>query len=302
MVDGTRRFRSGAIAAVIVAVVVLLAGTAWLWSSMSTDGPEPGAVDGSAVEQVHLGDSFAAGTGTSPLVEDSPFTCQRSSVNFGQLIAKRHGYRLTDVSCAGAWTKSLYEAQYQGVAPQLDALGPGTDLVTMMIGGNDATLYSTLVGACGRAAGSDPSGAPCRAELGDRPEQAISTEIRPAVERALRDIRNRAPHARIVIAGYPWLTPASESCRPTVQIADGDVSYVRRNQARLNSAISLSAKAVGATFADMSWAANGHDACQPRGTSWILPMVGSPSGVTMHPNEAGQRALADAVDAVLPAS
>ncbi|MGO3328077.1 SGNH/GDSL hydrolase family protein [Gordonia sp. (in: high G+C Gram-positive bacteria)] len=294
MRDGNKR----SLIAVIVAMVVVLcaAGVLW-WRADRT--PDSGTPQAAQFHQVHLGDSFASGAGTEPLVPDAQFTCQQSSLNFGELVAARHGYRLTDVSCAGAWTKSLYDGQYEGVGPQLDALTRDTDLVTLMLGGNDATLYSTLVGDCARVEPSDPDGAPCRAELGGDPTRAVDEEIEPAVERALRDIAERAPRARVVIAGYPWLVPADQSCRPKVRIADGDIAFVRRVQGRLNDAIAKAAAETGATFVGMAQRSDGHDACAPEGVRWIEPMTGTTARVTMHPNEAGQRALADAVDSAL---
>ncbi|MFC3243089.1 GDSL-type esterase/lipase family protein [Gordonia humi] len=168
-----------------------------------------------------------------------------------------------------------------------------------MIGGNDAALYSTLVGDCARVAESDPRGAPCRAELGPDPQRAVDDEIGPAVTKALRDIAARAPHAKIVIVGYPWLVPRSSACRPAVRIADGDIAYVRRVQTGLNAAIADAAAAAGAEFVDLSGVSDGHDACAAESVRWIEPMVGGRSPITMHPNEAGQRAMADAVEKAL---
>ncbi|MCF8570050.1 SGNH/GDSL hydrolase family protein [Gordonia sp. HY002] len=288
------RSKRSLVAAVVV-ILVVAAGVVW-WRAdrePSHTAQEPQR------HQVHLGDSFASGAGTEPLVDGAQFTCQQSSVNFGQLVAARHDYRLTDVSCAGAWTKSLYEGQYEGVGPQLDAVTPDTDLVTLMLGGNDATLYSTLIGVCARVEPSDQKGAPCRAELGRAPTRAVDDAIEPAVEQALRDIAVRAPRARIVVAGYPWLVPREQSCRPSVRIADGDIAFVRGVQARLNSAIEKAADATGARFVDMAQRSDGHDACAADDVRWIEPMTGTTARVTMHPNEAGQRALADAVDEAL---
>ena len=285
-------------AAALVTVVIVALAAVVVWQRDDA-APGAGASDATELHQVHLGDSFASGAGTLPLVPDSQFTCQRSSVNFGQLVAARRGYRLTDVSCAGAWTKSLYEGQYEGVGPQLDAVTPDTDVVTLMLGGNDATLYSTLIGDCSRVAASDTAGAPCRAELDGAPARAVDDEIEPAVQQALHDIAARAQSARVVVAGYPQLLPAERSCRPAVRIADGDIAYVHRVQARLNAAIAKAAAATGATFVDMSARSAGHDACQQVNVRWIEPMSGTTARITMHPNDAGQQALADAVDEAL---
>ncbi|WP_341268464.1 SGNH/GDSL hydrolase family protein [Gordonia malaquae] len=296
-----RRFGPGvAAAAVLTTLAVIVGGVVWMNSRGGPDDTSRAAEPPARVIQhVNIGDSFAAGTGILPLQPDSQFTCQRSSSDFATVLAARRGHHLVDVACAGARTEHLYRAQYEGAGPQLDAVTPNTDLVTLMIGGNDASLYSSLIRDCADVADTDPSGAPCRTELGSGPADSIREEIAPAVEKGLRDIAARAPHARVVIVGYPWLVPPSTSCRPAVQIADGDIAYVRRVQSRLNAAIARAASAAGATFVDMSVRSRGHDACAAKGIRWIEPMVGGSSPIVMHPNAAGQRAIADAVESAL---
>jgi lysophospholipase L1-like esterase len=287
-------------AAVVTALAVIVGVAVWLNSRGTPDDTSSAAESPARVTRhVNLGDSFAAGTGILPLQPDSQFTCQRSSSDFATVIAARRGHQLVDVACAGARTDHLYRAQYEGAGPQLDEVTPNTDLVTLMIGGNDASLYSSLIRDCADVADTDPSGSPCRTELGAGPTASIRDEIGPAVERGLRDIAARAPRAKVVIVGYPWLVPQSASCRPAVQIADGDIPYVRRVQSQLNAAIARAASAAGATYVDMSVRSRGHDACASKGARWIEPMVGGASSIVMHPNVAGQRAIADAVDAAL---
>lgn len=286
------------LSAFAVFAVVLLAVGGAIW--MTTDAPaehESGVQ--AAIDQrpllVHLGDSYASGAGTTPLVEDSPFPCQRSSLNFGELIAAKQNLRVIDVTCAGATTGDFYQPQYDGVAPQLDAVTEAADYVTMMIGGNDSAVYTVMVGDCTRLGADDPTGAPCRTTIGGALLDQIAEQTETDVQRALRDIRARAPRAQVLIAGYPWLMPATTACRPAVGVADGDVAYVHRVQTALNDAIAAAAAAAGATFVDMSRLSMGHEACAPRGTRWIEPQIGADSPIVMHPNALGQEAIADAV-------
>ncbi|KXT58582.1 esterase [Gordonia sp. QH-12] len=278
----------------VVALVAVVAGAVWMIDATPHDHPEP-AAPAMRPALVHLGDSYASGAGTSPLVEDSPLMCQRSAVNFGETVGRMRGLKVTDVSCAGATTDDLSASQYDGVAPQLDALGPDTAYVTVMIGGNDSALFTTLVGECTRLAQDDPTGAPCRSALGRRPFREISAGTGPAVAAGLREIRSRAPRAEVFIVGYPWLMPEKTTCRPAVGIADGDAEYVHRVEAALNGAIATAARETGATYIDMAARSIGHEACSPRGMRWIEPQIGADSPIVMHPNEAGQRAIADAV-------
>ena len=94
-------------------------------SAGTSDGAGTTGSSGTTVSAayVNLGDSYSAGTGVRPLVEDSPLQCQRSSSNYAHVLAQRRGLALDDVSCAGATTSDFFAAQYFGVDPQLDALG-----------------------------------------------------------------------------------------------------------------------------------------------------------------------------------
>ncbi|MGV9669357.1 SGNH/GDSL hydrolase family protein [Gordonia sp. NPDC003504] len=262
-------------------------------ASSSTAPADPGAA------YVHLGDSYAAGTGVLPVVGGSPFLCQRSALNFGHLIAQRRDLAIDDVSCAGATTADLTTDQYYGIGPQLDALGPDTRLVTMMLGGNDENTYGGAVSKCsdlGRATGG--VGSPCRNRYGDELTAPIDDEIRPALTDVLRQIREQAPNARVVIVGYPWILPAADGCYPTMQVAAGDVGYLRDLQATLNDAVRHAADDTGATFVDMAPASEGHDACAGA-DRWIEPQQGSSARITLHPNATGQQALADRVMSVI---
>lgn len=247
----------------------------------------------------NLGDSYSAGTGVRPLVEDSPLQCQRSSSNFAHVLAQRRGLALDDVSCAGATTSDFFAAQYFGVDPQLDALGEGTRIVTLMIGGNDGDIFSGTIADCGEVAADDPNGAPCRARYGDSFVRRVEANTYPALVKALHAVADRAPKARVLVVGYPWILPPTTGCYPTMRIAAGDVAYIRDLQATLNETVARAATETGATFVDMSTVSEGHDACRPEGVRWIEPQVGSSAPITVHPNVDGQRAIADQVGAAL---
>lgn len=278
------------------------------------DDPQP-TVSAPAARYAHLGDSFAAGSGIDPTVPDSPAMCLRSQLNFGQLVARelRNGIipaappglrglspdEFADVSCGGATTADLTVAQYFGVAPQADVLGPGTELVTVLIGGNDGRLFSDAVKACSAAADTDVDGDPCRRTNGARFDEELATTIAPALVDAVALIKKRAPHARLLVVGYPRILPADGGCYPVMRIAAGDVAYIDDLQRRLNRAIAAAAAASGATYVDTWSASSGRDACAPPGRRWMEPMIGARTRTTVHPNAAGQRGIAEAVIAAL---
>jgi hypothetical protein len=101
---------------------------------------------------VNMGDSYSAGSGILPPALGSDLRCARSSRSWAHDIARTHDYRLTDVSCGGATTADYTGSQYPGVRPQLDALSPATQLVTMTIGGNDNGVFAGVLADCGTAA------------------------------------------------------------------------------------------------------------------------------------------------------
>jgi lysophospholipase L1-like esterase len=248
------------------------------------------------VEYVNLGDSFSAGAGVQPTVPGSHPNCSRSERNFAHVVAANRGYALTDVSCGGAKTEDFYRAQYPGLAPQLDALAESTDLVTMTIGGNNNNTFAMAMARCiGAAVARLGAWNPCQEQYGDSLADEVRTQTYPALLQALRDVHARAPHAEVAIVGYPWLLPPSGSCVPQMPLAAGDVPYLYSLQATLNDAVARAAADTGTLFVDMAQSSVGRDGCQSPEQRWIEPMIGALQPVPVHPNAAGEQAMADAV-------
>ncbi|WP_245815947.1 SGNH/GDSL hydrolase family protein [Rhodococcus maanshanensis] len=253
----------------------------------------PAAAAPQPLEYVNLGDSFSAGSGVYPVVPTAVSQCMQSERNFSHIVAQQLGHRLTDVSCGGAKTGDFYAPQYPGTRAQLDALTPTTELVTLMIGGNNNNTFAGAMATCIGAMVSSPvAQAPCQAQHGAKLAEPIETQTYPALVKALSDIHDRSPQARVFIAGYPWLLPASGSCYPQMPVAAGDVPYLRALQAKLNDAVRRAAKETGATFVDMSQVSEGRDGCKPVGERWIEPMLFATQPVPVHPNADGERAIA----------
>ncbi|MFF5106522.1 SGNH/GDSL hydrolase family protein [Streptomyces sp. NPDC000134] len=254
----------------------------------------PAAHASTPLDYVALGDSYSAGSGVLP-VDLSNLLCLRSTANYPHVIAAGTGARLDDVTCGGAQTKDFTEAQYPGVPPQTDALDAGTDLVTLTIGGNDNGTFINAVTACGSAGLlSGGKGSPCKDKNGSTFTDQIETNTYPALKAALRDVRAKAPGARVAALGYPWITPATAdpSCFAKLPIAAGDIPYLRDIQAHLNAAVKRAAEETGAVYVDFSQVSEGHDACADRGTRWIEPLLFSANLVPVHPNALGERRMA----------
>jgi lysophospholipase L1-like esterase len=249
---------------------------------------------------VALGDSYSAASGTLPPDPTAPPECARSIVNYPHDIAARIGAQLADVTCSGAETKDYSSSQYQGVAPQLDALRADTQLVTMTIGGNDSGVFVDAIIDCGTAGLSTlGQGSPCRDRYGSSFTDTITTTTYPALVTGLRAVRAKAPSARVAILGYPWVMPPTGGCFPVMPVASGDVPYVRDIQATLNDAVRRAAAATGARYIDFGTVSEGHDACQPIGVRWIEPALLGTNPVVVHPNALGEARMAAQTMAVL---
>lgn len=263
-------------------------------SEASSDAPAPVAPNGE--QYVALGDSYTA----APLVPstDTADGCLRSDGNYPHLLAAELGYELTDVSCVGATTSSMIGVQQtrSGAQPaQFDALGRGTDLVTVGIGGNDVELFTTLFQECLPLAAEDPDGAPCTEKLEGGPDDLLPAvrRVDGLVEAIVTGIRQRAPKAEIVVVDYPQLLPAEGSCEAGA-LAAGDYPYVREVNAALSRAVMAGAEAADADTIDVLGMSRGRDVCSE--DPWVNGIQTDPeAALAFHPFAVEQEAVAAAI-------
>ena len=254
----------------------------------------------SPLRYVAMGDSYSAASGVLPPDPAAPVSCIRSTRNHPHVIAATTGARLTDVTCGAAETKDYFTSQGLGVAPQLAALRPNTQLVTMTIGGNDSGVFINSIAECGAAGLSTlGQGSPCKDRYGSSFQDTIRTTTYPSLVKALRAVRAAAPMAKVAILGYPWILPRTGGCFDKMPVATGDVPYLRGVQATLNDAVRRAAAATGATYVDMNRVSNGHDACQALGVRWIEPVLQGTNAVVVHPNALGESRMASQAMKVL---
>ncbi|MDQ0578865.1 SGNH/GDSL hydrolase family protein [Streptomyces rishiriensis] len=250
---------------------------------------------GSAARYVALGDSYTSG----PLIpRQVDANCARSDHNYPSIVAGRlRTATFKDVSCGGATTEHMWKAQGTN-GPQLDAVGRNSDLVTVQIGGNDIG-FGTIIGTCAQLAAQDPTGNPCQRHYGssgvDQLTVAIAKTV-PKVARVLQAVHDRAPHARILVVGYPDLLPDDGSgCAPSVPFATQDFPYLRDTGKRLNLMLRLVARWNHAEYVDTYGPTIGHDMCKPPSERWIEPLQPSSPAAPAHPNAKGEEAMAGAV-------
>ncbi|MFC4000317.1 SGNH/GDSL hydrolase family protein [Prauserella oleivorans] len=286
---------------IIGTILVLLATAQPATAAHRTPGGSGHAFE----HYVALGDSYTAGP-LIPMLRLESLGCARSTGNYPTLLALRLRVRsFTDVSCSGADTTHLTRPQTTlGTnPPQLDALRPGTDLVTLGIGGNDDSVFGRLVGTCPGLRESDPAGAPCREHFTvdgvDTLKAAVTTTGRK-VAAVLDEIHARAPRATVLVVGYPRIVPPHGTCPAILPFADGDYAWLDSIETALNDAIEAAVAEDGrSSFVDTYPASLGHDACAGR-HAWIQGQHTNPLvAASYHPRFAGMLGVANEVERVL---
>ncbi len=281
---------------VVTALGVVAAVTAGAVVPASADTAEPRP---RAARYVALGDSFTAGPAIPRQIDPR---CGRSDANYPSVIRRTLGIAaFTDASCGGATTDHLWQRQRAtGNAPQLDAVGRDTGLVTLGIGGNDS-VFADLFGRCVHRTGTVPRDNPCQRQYTRGGTDELDRRVNataPKVAAALEAVHRRAPHARVAVVGYPAIIGDDvEGCRASLRIADGDLPYVRGTLRRLNAMLRKQATDRGDLYVNTHAATAGHDACRPAAERWVeglRTLPGRPSA-PLHPNAYGERAMAKAV-------
>jgi lysophospholipase L1-like esterase len=246
---------------------------------------------------VALGDSYASGPGI-PDQTGIPAGCTRSNHNYPSLLAKWLRIpSFTDVSCGGATTVHMSAPQQVQGGPnaaQLTALKPDTELVTLMIGGNDIG-FGEILATCGGLAASNPTGNPCQQHYTATGRNELDARVAataPKVAAVLEQIHKRSPRAHVVVVGYLRILPAHGGCFPQVPFAAGDVPFFDKTGRNLNAMLADQARRHRATFVNSYAFSAGHDACQAPDRKWVEGLNPTSPAAQMHPNAKGMQAVA----------
>jgi lysophospholipase L1-like esterase len=239
----------------------------------------------STANYVALGDSYSSGVGTG--VDDpASGTCARSALSYPPLWAdEHHPVDVRFVACSGATTGDVR-------ANQIAAVGPGTDLITLTIGGNDAG-YGSVLRTCTLAADDNM----CLAAV-DTAEDFARSQLPTRLTGVYTAIRGAAPRARVIVLGYPRLFDLAPSC-----IDPWAPDLARRHKLNegadvlndvINSAI---VSQPGFGFIDVRGQFNGHGVCAA--DPWITgPSFVKPYHPTQHGYRDGYLAALDAASSV----
>jgi len=256
---------------------------------------------------VALGDSYTAGLGI-PERTGATAGCGQSTGSYPHLAARSLRLDLTDMSCSSATIADMTAAQPTGDGTnpaQLGALSSGTALVTISIGGNDIGLID-IVTKCTELdlvpaliAGRSSTLTPCEDFYTTGGTDQIRQRIQAVtgnLAATLTQIRERAPHARVYVVGYPDLLPAGGGgCGGALGITAGDIAFLNREEVRLNGVLEQVARAAGDGYVDTYTPSRGHDACSAPASRWLEPLLTSGAAAPLHPNATGEREMADAV-------
>jgi hypothetical protein len=267
---------------------------------------------------VALGDSYASGEGLAPY-EPGAGACDRSQgqsypERLTQVGPRRFG-RLTSAACSGATTGDV-------LASQTDALTTRTRTVTLTVGGNDAGFEAVLASCFYSPVPAVQQALPTQNGNGCRRQDplvdaAIAYLAGPAggsgarvpLVGVIEAVADQAPHAQILVSGYPQLLGVpSTDCQvnPTAPlfISADDVTWIREETSALNAAIRTAvqrARAAGVKvrYVDATRTFAGHGFCDRR-TPWINGLVLAPGATlaplpaSFHPTATGQWAYAAA--------
>jgi hypothetical protein len=250
----------------------------------------PSAASATGISYAALGDSYTSAFGVMPLAPTAPPECGQSTLNYPHLAAAALNLSLTDVSCGGAKTENFTVAQYPNQPPQFDALSASTEVISVGMGGNDNNLFISLLAGCTATDAGRPNiGAPCEKKYASFVNTTLEKDLPPR-EKALEEIQALSPKAKVFIVGYPEVTPQNGYCPAAIPWTTGDLRWFRDAvTARGNALLKRSALAHSDIFVDTFGPSAGHNACEPVGVRWIEPLIGSLTGVPVHPNATGEQ-------------
>lgn len=243
------------------------------------------------VSYVALGDSFAAGPGLAPITDAA---CGRGQ-GYPEGVARSLGATtFTNATCSASRLEHFASTQPGIRGPQLDALRPDTDVVTLSVGLNDSYVWWTLE-LCAYLQWLAPGGAPCTVLLNPLGFDMVGLQLHgqaAAIDQTLRAIHQRSPRAKVLLVGLSAMVPDQPSACPDGPYGPGDMPYLSHVVRELNSMLKARADANAATFVDTYTPSVGHDSCQPPGTKWTEGPTVAREGMALHPNHLGMAAMA----------
>lgn len=278
---GARRWRLPALVALVVA---LLLTSGCLSSGKKYPATAP-SDSSAAPAYVALGDSYSTGGG----IGATTGRCLRSEAGYPTLVAKALKLEpFEDQTCGGATTGDLTE--------QMADVSESTQLVTIGVGTNDDGFATQIGYTCIEAKGK--VGPDCTTYLQSPPSDLEVTvgNLATRLTTAIRAVKAAAPHATIVLVGYPQMLPADATCPSRYPLDDRAVARLRTALKDVDDAWRTVARQTGIRYVDTYTASEGHDICSA--DPWVNgTKPAKDDGAALHPNAAYHRAVAKLVEA-----
>jgi lysophospholipase L1-like esterase len=225
----------------------------------------------STVRYVALGDSYSAGLGAGSYITSSG-SCHRSSKAYPEIWSAAHApASYSFVACSGATTASV-------ISGQLAALNGQTTLVSITVGGNDVG-FSAVMETCVLSSTNT-----CVSAI-QAAEAKMTGQLPAKLDAVLGDVATRAPHARVVLLGYPELYDLSRSA-VCIGLSTTDRTDLNAAADVLDGQLRTAAARHGDVFADVRAAFAGHEICDS--SSWLHAVNILDISESYHPTAAGQ--------------
>ena len=229
----------------------------------------------SSVSYVALGDSYSSGLGAGSYISSSG-SCDRSTNAYPeQWAAANSPASFVSVACAGATTSDV-------ISGQVSALRPGTTLVSITIGGNDAG-FSKVMETCVLHTTSTCLSAVATAS------DFVTKHLPTRLTSTLQAIRQHAPRARIVVLGYPDLYDLSKS-GSCIGLSTQDRTALNSGADALDSALGAAVTAAAdrnIVYADVRGQFAGRVICDSG--SWLHSVDLLAISSSYHPTASGQK-------------
>jgi lysophospholipase L1-like esterase len=294
----------------------------------STESRQPGRhvfrIRGGAApltRYVALGDSYSSGfgmgsyaTGTHPDTWGGDNDCQRSTLAYSHIVAKKLGLDLDFNACQGGVTQDFYTPRAydedlheddEGVwneKPQLTHLDNSTRLVTFTIGGNDSG-FATIYEECALGMELLPWNDCYEDDKVTKPLAAAFTRLDGGGDNGDRKLqkvvpyptvfsgaRARAPYAERVVIGYPTFFTKDGTDWSCQLIEKADQRWIHEKTLELNAIIKRNAELNGFRYVDPNPYFAGHEFCSAN--EWFYGVT-EPGKV--HPTPPGHAAIAQAI-------
>ena len=279
----------------VVTAVAALSVVMGLGAAPALAAPSDG--DRRSLSYVALGDSRAA----SPTTLTQFQGCSRSDTAYPDLLAKTIGATsFRTVACVGARGENITSApqlRFDGFhPPQIQAVRPDADLITISIGANDANWGNLSRWCIAPIQGMDSQ---CRTN--PFYVNGVNDGLRAleaSVDSSLKAVRARAPRAVIAVVGQGGYF-GNRGCYPANPASDADISFIRNSfLGRYNTILKKVSERHRAIFVDIQNQVVGHDACSR--DKWFEGFVPTSIYLGFHQNLKGNQAMARLIAEALP--